>query len=92
MVATKVAYEKGELWKEEIKKVIMGNFSLLKDFFKDKKGFKLADLESSFLAADGLDYGKESEYYIRINLGLPKEKLRENLDRLEEKLKDRNLI
>lgn len=117
MVATKVAYEKAEAWKEEMKKVVMGNYDLLKDFFKDKKGFKLADLESSFLAwlsykdlgishdkfikliqeakflaADGLDYGKESEYYIRINLGLPKEKLKENLDRLEEKLKDKALI
>ena len=117
MVATKAAYEKGELWKEEMKKVVMENYDLLKDFFKDKKGFKLPDLESSFLAwlsykdlgishddfiklihqakflaADGLDYGKESEYYIRINLGLPKEKLRENLDRLEEKLKDKALI
>lgn len=117
MVATKAAYEKAESWKEEMKKVIMENYNLLKDFFKDKKGFKLADLESSFLAwlsykdlgishddfikliheakflaADGLDYGKESEYYIRINLGLPKEKLKENLDRLEEKLKDKALI
>ena len=109
MIATKAAYENAGNWKKEMKNVIAENFEVLQKFFEDKKEFKLAKTEASFLAwlnfknlnvshekfiqainefhflaSDGLDYGKAGEYYIRINVGLPKDKLIENLDRLEE--------
>lgn len=109
MVATKAAYENAGNWKKEMKNVISENFEVLQKFFEDKKEFKLAKTEASFLAwlnfknlnvshekfiqainefhflaADGLDYGKAGEYYIRINVGLPEDKLIENLDRLEK--------
>lgn len=109
MVATKAAYEKAGDWKKEMKNVIAGNFEVLQKFFENKKEFKLAKTEASFLAwlnyknlnvshekfmealnefhflaADGLDYGEAGEYYIRINVGLPKNKLIENLERFEK--------
>lgn len=109
MVATKAAYEKAGDWKKEMKNVIAENFEVLQKFFENKKEFKLAKTEASFLAwlnyknlnvsherfmealnefhflaADGLDYGEAGEYYIRINVGLPKNKLIENLERFEK--------
>lgn len=109
MVATKAAYEKAGEWKKEMKNVIAENFEVLHKFFENKKEFKLAKTEASFLAwlnyknlnvshdkfmealnefhflaADGLDYGQAGEYYIRINVGLPKAKLIENLERFEK--------
>lgn len=44
--------------------------------------------DAKFLAASGLDYGEGGRYYIRINVGLPTEKLKENLERLDKKLKE----
>lgn len=109
MVATKAAYEKAGDWKKEMKNVIAENFEVLQKFFENKREFKLANTEASFLAwlnyknlnvsherfmealnefhflaADGLDYGEAGEYYIRINVGLPKNKLIENLERFEK--------
>lgn len=41
-----------------------------------------------FFTSDGLSFGEGGRYYIRINTGLPTEKLKENLERLKKCLKE----
>ncbi|MDO5026500.1 MAG: aminotransferase class I/II-fold pyridoxal phosphate-dependent enzyme [Tissierellia bacterium] len=45
--------------------------------------------DSLFFVNPGNFFGKESEYFIRINLALPRHKYEENIARLREKLKER---
>ena len=45
------------------------------------------DIEAEFFTTNGLFFGKGGRNFIRINVGLPRHKLQENLDRLKISLK-----
>lgn len=46
------------------------------------------DQESEFFVTDGLFFGENGRYFMRINVGSPTQKLNENFKRLERNLRD----
>lgn len=44
--------------------------------------------DSNFFAHPGIIFGRESKYFIRINIALPSHKYKENLDRLKKEIKN----
>ncbi|WP_164995870.1 MalY/PatB family protein [Miniphocaeibacter massiliensis] len=49
---------------------------------------KFLDIKCEFFVNDGLSFGENGKYFIRINTGLPTKKLEENLERLKKYLKE----
>lgn len=45
--------------------------------------------EANFFIHPGIVFGRESKYFVRINVALPTFKYLENLDRLEEKIEEK---
>ena len=45
------------------------------------------DKTCEFFPTDGLSFGENGRYFIRVNVGLPTEKLKENLERVKNSLK-----